>query len=65
MSSFFVQDLQAKMNDNYKLVAELSAENLKLSSEKLRMEQLVDEVSIRTNHRLWQLFVKARQSLKK
>lgn len=32
------------MNDNYKLVAELSAENLKLSSEKLRMEQLVDEV---------------------
>ena len=52
------------MNDNYKLVAELSAENLKLSSEKLRMEQLVDEVSIRTNHQLWQLFVKARQSLK-
>ena len=32
------------MNDNYKLVAELSAENLKLSSEKLRMEQLVNEV---------------------
>ena len=40
----FNQDLQSKMNDNYKLVAELSAENLKLSAEKLRMEQLVDEV---------------------
>ena len=38
------QDLQTKLNDNYKLVAELSAENLKLSNEKLRMEQLVDEV---------------------
>ena len=38
------QELQTKLNDNYKLVAELSAENLKLSNEKLRMEQLVDEV---------------------
>ncbi len=38
------QEVHSKLNDNYKLVANLSAENLKLSGEKLKMEKLVDEV---------------------
>jgi len=34
----FQQEVHFKLNDNYKLVANLSAENFKLSGEKLKME---------------------------
>ena len=41
-----LQDAQAKMNDNYKLMAEISNENLRLAGEKLRMEELLEEVRV-------------------
>ena len=39
-----LQDVQVKINDNYKLVAELSNENLKLTGEKLRAEEMLEDV---------------------
>ena len=36
--------LQDKLNENYRLVAGLSSENLKLSSEKLKADDVVNEV---------------------
>ena len=37
-----LQDALVKMNDNYKLVAELSNENLKLTGDKVRVEEVLD-----------------------
>ena len=37
-------EVQEKLNDNYRLVAKLSSENLKLSGEKLKADQLVAQV---------------------
>ena len=39
-----LQETQVKMNDNYKLVAELSNENLKLTGDKVRAEEMVEEL---------------------
>lgn len=39
-----LQDVQVKINDNYKLVAELSNENLKLTGEKLRAEEMLEDI---------------------
>ncbi len=39
-----LQETQIKMNDNYKLVAELSNENLKLAGDKVRAEELVEDL---------------------
>ncbi len=39
-----LQELHVKLNENYKLVAELSSDNLRLSTEKAAAEQLLDEV---------------------
>ena len=39
-----LQEAQAKMNDSYKLMAEISNENLRLAGEKLRVEELLGEV---------------------
>ena len=46
---------QDKLNENYRLVAGLSSENLKLSSEKLKADDLVNEVvkeQVRLKHEL-------------
>ena len=37
-------EIQEKLNDNYRLVAKLSSENLKLSGEKVRADELVAQV---------------------
>lgn len=37
-------ELHQKMNENYRLVAELSSDNLRLSTEKAAAEQLLDEI---------------------
>ena len=39
-----VTDLQQKLNENYRMVAELSSDNLRLSTEKAAAEQLLEEV---------------------
>ena len=39
-----LQETQVKMNDNYKLVAELSNENLKLTGDKVRAEEMVEDL---------------------
>lgn len=39
-----VKDIREKLNENYRLVAGLSSENLKLSTEKLKADDLVAEV---------------------
>ena len=38
-------EIQEKLNDNYRLVAKLSSENLKLSGEKVRADELVAQVT--------------------
>ena len=50
--------LQDKLNENYRLVAGLSSENLKLSSEKLKADDVVNEV-IKEQARLRQELQKA------
>ena len=55
-----LSDLQDKLNENYRLVAGLSSENLKLSSEKLKADDLVNEV-IKEQARLKQELQKAIQ----
>lgn len=52
--------LQDKLNENYRLVAGLSSENLKLSSEKLKADDVVNEV-IKEQARLKQELQKAVQ----
>ena len=37
-------ELQQKLNENYRMVAELSSDNLRLSTEKAAAEQLLEEV---------------------
>ena len=39
-----LQETQVKMNDNYKLVAELSNENLKLTGDKVRAEEMAEDL---------------------
>ena len=39
-----IAELHQKLNENYRLVAELSSDNLRLSTEKAAAEQLVEEV---------------------
>ena len=39
-----IGELHQKLNENYRLVAELSSDNLRLSTEKAAAEQLLDEV---------------------
>ena len=55
-----VNSLQEKLNENYRLVAGLSSENLKLSSEKLKADDLVSDV-IKEQTRLKQELQKAVQ----
>ena len=55
-----LNNLQDKLNENYRLVAGLSSENLKLSSEKLKADDLVNEV-IKEQARLKQELQKAVQ----
>jgi small-conductance mechanosensitive channel len=53
-----LSSLQDKLNENYRLVAGLSSENLKLSSEKLKADDLVNDV-IKEQARLKQELQKA------
>ena len=55
-----LNSLQEKLNENYRLVAGLSSENLKLSSEKLKAEDAVNEV-VKEQARLKQELQKAVQ----
>ena len=42
-------EIQEKLNDNYQLVAKLSSENLKLSGEKVRADELVAQVPTKSS----------------
>ena len=55
-----LNSLQDKLNENYRLVAGLSSENLKLSSDKLKAEDAVNEV-VKEQARLKQELQKAVQ----
>jgi len=45
-----LHDAQTKLNDNFKLMAEMSDENVRLAAEKMRVERMLDEAKVQLGH---------------